>query len=375
MRDPRLEKLADILVHYSTAVKPGDLVRISGNPLSLPLVTAIYRSVIKAGGNPFVSMAPDECGEIKLTEGAESQLLFENPIIQFEIETIDVSIGIFGSDNTKSLSRVDPARQATLSKARKKYFDTFLGRSAADKLRWVGTQFPCHASAQDAERSLTDYEEFVFTGGMLHLDDPVAAWTEVSRRQQLLVDFLTDKKELRFVTPKGTDLKMNVEGRTWLNSDGKKNFPDGEVHSAPLEDSTEGIVRYDFPAVHGGREVHGIELRFKEGRVVDASADKGEDFLISMLDQDPGARCLGEIAFGTNYAIKEFTKNTLFDEKIGGTFHAAVGAAYPESGGTNQSSLHWDMICDLREGGQVYADGELFTENGRFHNKDFPCPV
>ncbi|MBL8828688.1 MAG: aminopeptidase, partial [Planctomycetaceae bacterium] len=197
---------------------------------------------------------------------------------------------------------------------------------------------------------------------------------EISERQQRVVDFLNDKHEIRFVTPQGTDLRLAIEGRRWINCDGHENFPDGEVFTGPIETATEGVVCYSFPAVHGGREVHNIRLEFRGGRVVNASADKGEEFLLAMLDQDAGARVLGEIAIGTNYSIKRYSKNTLFDEKIGGTFHAAVGAAYPETGGKNESGLHWDMVCDLRNGGQIFVDGQLISENGRFVDPRWPQP-
>ena len=372
MRDPRLEKLADVLVNYSAPVKPGDLVRLTGAPVAEPLLTALYRAAIAAGGHPRVSIAPDECAEIKLREGSDEQLKFEDPVTQYEIERIDVSIGCFSQNNTKSLTSVDPARQALVGQARKRYFDTFLGRAAEESLRWAGTQFPCQSSAQDAEMSLAEYEDFVFRAGLLHLDDPAAAWREVSKRQQRVVDYLNGKSEVRFVTPAGTDLTVGTSGRTWLNCDGHENFPDGEVFTGPIEDATEGVVCFSFPAVHGGREADGVRLTFKAGKVVDATAEKGRDFLVAMLDQDAGARILGEIALGTNYSIDRYTKNTLFDEKIGGTFHAAVGAAYPETGGTNQSALHWDMVCDLRQGGEVYVDGQLISRDGRFLNPDWP---
>jgi aminopeptidase len=240
------------------------------------------------------------------------------------------------------------------------------------KLRWTGTMFPNDASAQDAEMSLLDYEDFVFAAGKLDEKDPVAAWRALGEAQKKLADRLMQGKEMHIKTPNGTDIRFGIEGRTWINCDGHENFPDGEVFTAPIEDSTEGVVCYSFPAVHGGREVHDIRLVFKEGRVVDASAKRNEEFLISMLDQDEGGRCLGELALGTNYSITDYTRNTLFDEKIGGTFHAAVGAAYPESGGKNKSGLHWDMVCDLRQGGVVKVDGETITENGVFQNEAWP---
>jgi aminopeptidase len=374
MHDPRLEKLADVLVNYSTAVKPNDVVRLSGSPICRPLLVEIYRAVVRAGGHPVITVVPDECSEIKLAEGSDAQLSFEDPIAQYTVETIDVSIGLWGEENTKALTRFDPARQTLVSQARKKYLATFMRRYSEGKLRWVGTQFPCHAAAQDAEMSLSAYEEFVFRAGLLHLADPAAAWREISQRQQRVVDYLNGKHEIRFVTDAGTDLRVATTGRRWINCDGHENFPDGEVFTGPIEDATQGVVCYSFPAVHGGREVHNIRFEFRDGKVVDASATKGEEFLLAMLDQDPGGRVLGEIAIGTNYAIQNYSKNTLFDEKIGGTFHAAVGAAYPETGGLNESGLHWDMVCDLRTGGKIFADGELISENGRFLDPSWPRP-
>ena len=371
--DPRLEKLADVLVGYSTAVRPGDLVRLSGPPVGRDLLVALYRRVLTAGGHPYVQMTPDECAELRLLHGDDAQLTFANPVAQFEAENLDVSISLWGEDNTKANSQADPQRQALVSQSRRRYLETFLKRAAEKKLRWVGTQMPCHAAAQDAEMSLSAYADFVFRAGMLHCADPAAEWGKISERQQRLVDFLNGKHELRFVTPQGTDLRLGITGRTWINCDGHENFPDGEVFTGPHEDATDGVVCFSFPAVHGGREAEDIRLEFRQGRVVSARASKGEAFLHAMLDQDPGARVLGEIAIGTNYSITRYSKNTLFDEKIGGTFHAAVGAAYPETGGTNVSGLHWDMVCDLRHGGQIFVDGERISENGVFHNAAWPA--
>jgi aminopeptidase len=221
--------------------------------------------------------------------------------------------------------------------------------------------------------SLHEYSDFVFRAGLLHLPDPVAAWRAISEKQQRLADHLDKKKEIR-VIGKDTDLRVGVEGRHWINCDGHENFPDGEVFTGPIETATEGTIRYTFPAVHQGRECHDIVLVFKAGKVVDAHAGKGEDFLRKMIDQDAGARTLGEIALGTNFGITQYTKNTLFDEKIGGTCHAALGAAYPESGGKNESGLHWDMVCDLRQPGcEVRADGEVIVREGRFARAEWPA--
>lgn len=378
MRDARLDKLANVLVTYSVGVKKNDLVRVQGPVVSIPLIRAVYREVMAAGGHPMLRLSDNECEDIFYELARPHQLAYQNPLSVPEVETVDCSIGLWADDNTKSLTRVDPKRQSAVSQARRPVLEKFLaraGRKGGDKLRWTGTQYPCQAAAQDAERSLAEYEDFVFRAGLLDRRDPAAEWRKISERQKRVCDVLNRGREIRFRTPQGTDLKLGIKGRHWINCDGHENFPDGEVFTGPIEDATEGVVGYSFPAVHGGREVHNIRFQFKAGRVVDASASKGEDFLIQMLDQDRGARVYGEIAIGTNYAITEYTKNTLFDEKIGGTFHAAVGAAYPESGGTNKSGLHWDMVCDLRKGGTIELDGKVISRNGRFTNSAWPKPA
>lgn len=375
MRDSRLDKLAKVLVEYSVGVKPGQIVRISGEPVGIPLMEAIYERCLLAGAHPFIKCSPDSVHEFFLENATDEQLRHVSPLAIKEIETIDVSIGLWAETNTKSLSRIDPKRQGVASSARKPIFKIFMDRAAKKhgepgKLYWVGTQYPTDASAQDAERSLRQYEDFVFNAGHLDKPDPVAVWKQIHERQERLREFLQGKKIVRFQTANGTDLTVNVSGGTWINCSGHENFPDGEVFCGPTLDAPDGgvngVVRYSFPAVHHGREVHDIEFTFERGRVVKAKASKNEDFLLQMLDQDAGARNLGEIAIGTNYNIKEYTKNTLFDEKIGGTFHAAVGAGYPESGNTNESGLHWDMVCDLRTGGTITVDGQVISRDGKF---------
>ena len=375
MRDPRLEKLADVLVNYSVAVRPGQLVRITGAPVSAALVVEIARKVVKAGGHPMVRMAPEELQEIFLKNANDDQLRYVNPVSLHEVETIDCSIGIWADVNTKSLTNVDPKKLGISQSARKPIFERFLQRAAEKSLRWTGTQFPTEASAQDAEMSLSEYEDFVFTAGMLDRIDPAAAWIRVSEQQQRLADFLNGKRDYRVVAANGTDVRLSVADRRWINCDGHENFPDGEVFTGPVIDSVNGQVNFSFPAVHHGREVNDVKLTFRDGKVVDASASKGQDFLFSMLDTDAGSRFLGECAIGTNYNITRYTKNTLFDEKIGGTVHFALGAGYPETGNTNQSGLHWDMVVDLRKGGHIEIDGVKFAENGRFLPEGFPNPV
>lgn len=372
MRDPRLEKLADVLVNYSVGVTKGQSVRITGAPVAQPLIVEIYRKVLLAGGHPLVRMSPDELGEIFYKVACEEQLRYFSPIALHEIEQIDCTIGIWADENTKALTNCDPKKIGVSQAARKPYMEIFLRRAAEGKLHWTGTQFPTQASAQDAEMSLADYEDFVFKGGMLDRPDPVAAWKTVSERQQRLADLLNGKSDYRVVAANGTDIRMSVAGHRWINCDGHENFPDGEVFTGPVLDSVNGTVQFSFPAVHHGREVQDVRLTFKDGKVVDASASKGQDFLFSMLDTDAGSRFLGECAIGTNYQIKQYTRNTLFDEKIGGTCHFALGSGYPETGNTNQSGLHWDMVVDLRKGGHIEIDGIKINIDGKFTREGFP---
>ncbi|NDJ51874.1 MAG: aminopeptidase [Chloroflexi bacterium] len=366
MMDPRTLKHAEILVNYCTEVKQGDLVMI--HPYDLvaePLALAVYQQVLEAGGHAVFNMRPNAAQELLLKSGSNAQLDRGDPYYHWLMENIDVRIAIKASSNTRSLSNVDPARQAryqkALTPARKLFFD----RQAAGEMAWVVTQYPALANAQDAEMSLMEYQDFVYQATMTHLDDPVGAWQEFSERQQKLVDWLAGKKQIS-VKGENIDLTLSIAGRSFINADGRRNLPDGEIFTGPVEDSVNGWVRFTYPAIYNSREVDGVELTFEEGKVVKATAAKGEDYLNSVLDTDDGARYLGEFAIGTNSHIQQFTRNILFDEKIGGTVHMAVGASYPDTGGKNQSAVHWDMICDMRSGGEIQVDGELFYKDGGF---------
>jgi len=372
MVDPRVNKLAKVMVHYSTGIKPGQLVRISGPTVTEPLVVELYREVLLAGAYPAVDMFPEEIEEIRLKHGSDEQLKYITPMTWTLVDKIDASFRLLGTSNSRSLSNCDPDRQAIASAALKQFRDKFFKRAASGELKWCLTQYPCDADAQDAEMSLSEYEDFVYTAGLLNEPDPAEAWKKVAARQQRLIDYLMGKKEVHITTPQGTDVRFSVDGRTWINCCGHENFPDGEVFTGPVEDSTQGTIAFSFPASHGGREVNDIVLTFKNGKVVDAHASRNEAYLIKMLDQDPGARILGELAFGCNYSITRYTKNTLFDEKIGGTFHTAVGSGYPETGAKNQSGLHWDMVCDLHQGGKIVVDGKTISENGKFTDPQWP---
>lgn len=365
MTDPRLTAWARTLINYSTAVKPGDVVSIEGDVPSRPLLQALYREALNAGGRPVVIPRMPEVQADLLELGSDEQLAWLSPVEQWSRGTADVYIRVIAEENTKALSRIDPERQIVRKRAAAPLMKTMMDREADGTIRWVLTLFPTDAYAQDAEMASDAFAEFVYEACKLNAPDPGAAWQEQSASQQRLVDWLAGKQVVHLTGP-DTDLRVSVGGRTWINCDGDKNFPDGEIFTGPVENGTEGHVRFSYPRIVDGREIGDIRLRFAAGRVVDASAARGEEYLLETLDADPGARYLGEFAFGTNYGITRFTRNILFDEKIGGTVHMAVGAGYPESGSVNQSSVHWDMICDLRDGGQVDVDGQPFMRDGKY---------
>jgi aminopeptidase len=360
----RLRRFAEVVVGYCGGVEPDDLVVLQGTMNVEPLIEQLYAAVLRAGGSPATRVMP-ELGELLLTEGSEEQIQWLTPGEREDIEQADVWIVVEAPSNTKELTAVDPERQALRQRARSSLRERYLERALNGDLRWVLTAFPTNAAAQDAEMSLAEYEEFVYGSALLDADDPVARWREFSGELRRVVEFLSPKQELRFVT-EGTDITFAVGGRTWVAADGHENFPDGEVFTAPHDESTDGVITFTYPAVFEGRQVDDVRLGFRGGEVVEATASRGEDFLQEMVALDDGARRVGELAFGLNDAVSVFTRNILFDEKIGGTMHLALGSAYPECGGTNRSALHWDMICDLRSGSEVYADGELVYRDGRF---------
>jgi len=238
-------------------------------------------------------------------------------------------------------------------------------RSAEGDFRWCYTLFPTSAYASEAEMSLADYEDFYYGACLASAADPLSAWREASQETERLAEWIEGHEEVRVTAP-GTDIKLGIAGRKFIPCDGRHNMPDGEFFTGPVEDSVEGEVSFHLPAVIGGREVSGVKLRFEAGVVVDASAARGEEYLLKLLDTDPGARRLGELGIGTNYGIDRGTREVLLDEKIGGTVHMAVGTSYPESGGVNESAVHTDLVCDLRLGGKLEVDGVVMQEDGRF---------
>jgi aminopeptidase len=365
MRDQRANALAQILVQYSTRVQPGDVCVIQSTTAGEPLTLAVYEEVLRAGGNPVLQVTPDEALASYFQLASDEQLDFVSPIARWAADESDVRIVLMSDTNTRALSQADPKKQARAQKARKPIMDASMKRAAAGEHRWSLTLFPTAAYASEAGMSLATFEDFFYKACLVDDADPLTAWQRQSDQVKKLTDWVQGREEVHITAP-GTDIKLNVSGRTFIPCYGEHNMPDGEFFTGPHEDATDGEISFSFPASYGGREVSGVKFRFAGGKVVDASADQGEDFLIEMLDTDAGARILGELGIGTNYGIATGTKEILLDEKIGGTVHMAVGASYPESGGTNESAVHWDMVCDLRNGGRITVDGQEMQRDGRF---------
>ncbi len=367
MNDPRVDRLADLIVGYSLELGEGEVVRIDGLDVAAPFALALYRAALAAGAYPYTSVTLDGLTELLVERGSDEQLDFISPVEWREAETLDALVTIWADRNTRSMSRADPERHRRQIQTERKLANRRWERIAAGDMRWCGTHFPTQAHAQEAEMSLEEYEAFFFSACYADRDDPAAWWRADGDLLMARAAELSTFRELRVVGP-DTDLRLTVDDRQWLAAAGRHpaNMPDGEVFTSPVESATEGEIRFSFPAIFRGREVEDVRLRFEGGRVVAAEAAEGEEYLAALLDMDDGARVAGEFAFGLNYEIDRFTRNILLDEKIGGTVHLALGAGFKQVGGQNASALHWDMICDLRQEGEVYADGDLVWKAGRF---------
>jgi aminopeptidase len=359
LQDEVVARWADLLVDYCLDVKPGESIALGGEILARPLVEACYKAIVLRGAHPLVRLDLPGLHEFFLQNASHDLLAHVPPATLFEAQSVDARIRIAAENDTRSMSLVDPGRQVIFDRARDPV------RQAARRARWVLTQYPTQAYATDAKMSLPDYESFVTRALFLDRRDAQAAWQELGRRQAGLVEFMSGVRTVRIEADR-TDISLTVAGRTWINSDGRRNMPSGEIFTGPVEDSANGRLRCGFPVCRDGRELVGISLEFDQGKVVSAEADQGEDYLQAMLDLDPGARRLGELGLGLNSGIDRFTGSILYDEKIGGTIHLALGQSYPETGGVNNSALHWDLIVDTRTQGRITADGRLVMENGNW---------
>lgn len=359
MKDSRIEKFAKLLAHYAIKAQPRETVGVETTAEAAALVESLYEELLTAGAFPVIRMVPSSLTETMYRCGQPQHFDEVAPFEMAYAKSVDSTIRIMASPNTRDLASFPPVIAQRLAKSRKPVRDILL------KKKWSLTLYPTQAYAMDADMSLRDFEDFVYSANFLDREDPVAEWERLEVKHQKLIARLHKADNVRIVGPE-TDLTMSVKGRRFLSSVATHNVPSGEVFTGPIEDSAEGYIKYDFPVCNNGREIDGIRLVFKAGKVVEASATKNQDYLLAMLDMDPGARRLGELGIGTNYGIQRFIKNILFDEKIGGSIHLAVGESYEETGGINKSSLHWDMIKDLRKGGAIYLDGEVFQKDGIF---------
>ena len=370
MSDLRVQKYAKILVEHSTHVGPGDRILIEATTAAEPLVRELFIQILEQGGipHPLVAlpgMMPFSQDEQYLTYAKDSQLDFVPTFYKLAYEQFEGRIRIHSATNTRGTTNIDPLKTQRRSKALGSITEAQMRRGGEGKFKWVTTLYPTDAYAQDAGMSLKEYEDFVFNAVHAQEADPIAYWNGTATEQQKAIDFLSDKSQVVLRGP-NVDLTLSIKGRKFNNSIGIFNMPDGEIFTGPVEDSVNGWVKFTYPAIYGGVAVEGAELTFSNGRVERATADKNQDYLLKMLESDAGSRYLGEFAIGTNRDIDRFTGNILFDEKIGGSFHMALGAGYPETGSKNKSAIHWDMICDLRKDSQITADGRPFYEDGQF---------
>ncbi len=360
------DKYAEVLVDYSTDVQKGDLVVIRAeSPYAKDLVRAVYKRILERGGNPLVRSSFGDLAEVFIKNASDEQLDYIDPMTRLEYEKADKYISIGAPLNTKSMAKADLNKLARRGKATKQLSEILMKRSADGDAKWVIADVPTHALAQEAKMSIDEYTEFLFKSCYLDLDDPVAKLKELDKKQTAWANYLNGVKTLH-ITGEKTDITFNVEGRKWISCSGLNNYPDGEVFTSPVENGINGEIYFDYPQNYRGNSAQGVHLWIENGLVVKAEAERGEEFLNAMINMDEGSHGIGEIAIGTNDEIQEITGNILFDEKIGGAIHMAVGASYPETGGKNVSGLHWDLIKNMKNGGRIYADDKLIYENGKF---------
>lgn len=353
MTDPRAARLAKLLVHHSMKVKKGEKVLIQAQEAAKPLAIELYREVLQLGAWPILQVTFEETGKLWFDLVSE-EILNTLPPHEMELtKSIQCQAVVRAPMNTHNMASTDPKRMAAYSRTMKPIQDHRM-----QHVRWVLCNYPTTALAQDADMSLDEYADFLYSACLVDYD-------EMSGLQRRIKDRLDKASTVRLIGP-DTDLTLSIEGRTAIECLGSHNVPDGEVFLAPVETKVDGHIRYDYPAIRQGKEVAGVYLKFENGQVVEARADKNEDFLMSQIQMDAGAKFIGELGIGVNFGIQRFSKDILFDEKIGGSIHLALGMAYKEGGGCNESALHWDMIKDLRFGGEIHIDGQVVQRNGEF---------
>lgn len=359
-----LEKYAYLLVNYCLELKKGEKLYIQTTTLAEPLVREVYRQALRAGALVEVNMEFREKSRIFITEADEDQLQYVSPFYKQAIETFDAYLVIRAPFNLRENQNVDSKKQKASTKSNKALMSTYFERTANKSLKRSLCQYPTQASAQEAGMSLEEYQQFVFNACNLYSEDPTSEWLKVREKQQKIVDYLNTVDLIQYKCNL-TDISFSVKDRIWINSDGQNNMPSGEVFTGPIENTVNGTVHFTYPSIYMGHDVEDIVLEVKDGEVISWKAKKGQE-LLDQIFQIEGSRYFGEVAIGTNYNIQQSTKNILFDEKIGGTIHMAIGQSYLQTGGKNNSAIHWDMITEMKEGGQIFADGKLIYENGEF---------
>ncbi|MDD5650497.1 MAG: aminopeptidase [Candidatus Nanoarchaeia archaeon] len=356
MVDPRVTKEAEILVNHSIKVKKGEYIIISGGVEAKELMLELYKLIIQKGAYPSLKVGLPETGYLYYKYASEEQLK-KFPEVNFsEIKKAQGYIGIHSDTNTRELANVDPKKLSLRGKITHPISDYICNEH--DKIRRCSTIFSTYAQAQEAEMSLTEYQDFVFNA--TNQD-----WEKLKKRFNYLRDYLNKCKVIRIIG-EDTDITMNVYKKSFIADSGEENLPGGEIFCAPEPKSVNGHIRFTYPAIENGVEVQNIYCEFKDGKCIKSTADKNENFLNTMLDTDEGSRYLGELGIGMNPAINKFTKALLFDEKINGTIHLAFGMAYKECGEPNKSNIHWDIVKDLRKNGQIIADGKVIQKNGKW---------
>ena len=361
------DKYAEVLVDYSVNVQKGDLVQIRATSIyAKDLVKAIYKRIIQKGAHSIIRTSFEDFSDIFIKYASDEQLDYIDPITKLEYEKINKFISIGAPMNTKNMARADLSKLSRRSKAAQELSKTLMDRSAKGEASWVVADVPTHGLAQEAKMSFDEYSEFLFNSCYLNLEDPVAKLKELDAKQAKWVNYLNSVKQIRIVGDK-TDITFGVEGRKWISCSGLNNYPDGEIFTSPVENEVNGEIYFDFPQNYRGNCATGVHLWIKDGQIIKFDAETGRDYLEAMFNMDEGSKGIGEIAIGTNDEIQEVTGNILFDEKIGGSIHMAVGASYPETGGKNVSGLHWDMIKNMKSSkSKIYADDVLIYENGKF---------
>lgn len=363
--DSRIAKHAQVLVNYSAAVQPGETVAVTTTTLAAPLVEAIYEAVLARGGHPSAFVNLPRLEELFLKHASEAQLRRPPFFLETAIGYFDHIISVLAPENTRNAGSVDPRRQAIMMDGRRELQGKYLEKMMRSERSVTVALHPTPALAQDASMSLLDYQDFVYRACLLDESDPAARWQAVAERQSHIRDWLETRSTLE-IEGETAHVRMRIADRKWISDDGHKNFPGGEIFTSPIEDSVEGQIRFTYPCTLNGREARDVELRFEGGKVVRATASAGQEFLNQMLNIDEGARRLGEVAIGTNTGVDRFTGNVLFDEKIAGTCHLALGRGFSNLGSTNVSAIHWDMVCDLHKHSTISADGEVFYRDGDF---------